>query len=89
MQPSGRMKLQDTILKGDSKPCPKKIVQLNEEVIKGEIKELVRGSVEDTLHELLEVEAEKLAQAARISPVYSDGGRNHSIRFGIPKKSGI
>ena len=27
----------------------KKIVQLNEEVIKGEIKELVRGSVEETL----------------------------------------
>ena len=37
-----------------------KIVQLNEEVIKGQIKELVRGSVEETLNELLEVEAEKL-----------------------------
>ena len=43
----------------------KKIVQLNEEVIKGEIKELVRGSVEETLNELLEQEAEKLTQAAR------------------------
>ena len=31
-----------------------KIVQLNEEVIKGQIKELVRGSVEETLNELLE-----------------------------------
>ena len=30
-----------------------KIVQLNEEVIKGEIKELVRGSVEEALNELL------------------------------------
>lgn len=30
-----------------------KIVQLNEEVIKGQIKELVRGSVEETLNELL------------------------------------
>ena len=29
-----------------------KIVQLNEEVIKGQIKELVRGSVEETLNEL-------------------------------------
>ena len=33
-----------------------KIVQLNEEVIKGQIKELVRGSVEETLNELLEAE---------------------------------
>ena len=38
----------------------KKIVQLNEEVIKGQLKELVRGSVEETLNEMLEAEAEKL-----------------------------
>ncbi len=37
-----------------------KIVQLNEEVIKGQLKELVRVSVEETLNELLEVEAQKL-----------------------------
>ena len=36
------------------------IVQVNEEIIKGQIKELVRGSVEETLNELLEAEAEKL-----------------------------
>ncbi|WP_040663140.1 IS256 family transposase [Oscillibacter ruminantium] len=42
-----------------------KIVQLNEEVIKGHIKELVRGSVEETLNGLLEAEAEKLTQAAK------------------------
>ena len=42
-----------------------KIVQLNEEVIKGQIKELVRGSVEETLNELLEQEASMLTQAAR------------------------
>lgn len=42
-----------------------KIVQLNEEVIKGEIRELVRESVEETLNGLLEAEAEKLTQAAR------------------------
>ncbi len=42
-----------------------KIVQLNEEVIKGQLKELVRDSVEETLNELLEAEAEKLTQAAR------------------------
>lgn len=39
--------------------------QLNEEVIKGQIKELVRGSIEETLNELLEAEAEKLTKAAR------------------------
>ena len=44
---------------------PEKIVQLNEEVIKGQIRELVRGSVEETLNELLEKEAEQLTQAAR------------------------
>ena len=58
MQNSGRMQSRHTILKGDSKPCPK-IVQLNEEVIKGQFKELVRGSVEETLNEHLEAEAQK------------------------------
>ena len=42
-----------------------KIVQLNEEIIKGQLKELVRCSVEETLNELLEKEAESLTQAAR------------------------
>ena len=32
----------------------KKIVQLNEEVIQGQLKEHVRGSVEETLNGLLE-----------------------------------
>ena len=41
------------------------IVQFNEEIIKGQIKELVRGSVEETLNEPLEAEAQKLTQAAR------------------------
>ena len=39
-----------------------KIVQLNEEAIKGQLKELVRGSVEETLNEMLEAEAEKLTK---------------------------
>lgn len=43
----------------------KKIVQLNEEVIKGEIKELVRSSVEETLNGLLDAEAAELTQAAK------------------------
>ena len=34
-----------------------KIVQLNEGVIKGQVKELVRGNVEEALNRLLEAEA--------------------------------
>ena len=41
------------------------IVQFNEEIIKGQLKELVRSSVEEALNELLEKEAESLTQAAR------------------------
>ena len=40
-----------------------KIVQLNEEVIKGQLKELVRGSVEETLNELLEAVGEVFPEA--------------------------
>lgn len=43
----------------------KKIVQVNEQVIKVELKELVRNSVEETLNGLLEKEAQELTQAAR------------------------
>ena len=43
----------------------KKIIQLNEGAIKDELKELVRGSVEETLNELLEKEAAELTQAAK------------------------
>ena len=39
----------------------KKIIQLNEGAIKEEIKELVRGSVEETLNDLLEKEAAELS----------------------------
>ncbi len=42
-----------------------KMIRQNEEVVKGEIRELVRGSVEETLNELLEAEAEKLTRAVR------------------------
>ena len=42
-----------------------KIVQLNEEIIKVQIRELVCDSVEETLNELLEKEAESMTQAAR------------------------
>ena len=44
---------------------PKKIIQLNEGIIKEELKELVRNSVKETLNNLLEQEAQELTQAAR------------------------
>jgi len=43
----------------------KRIIQLNEGAIKEELKELVRGSVEETLNDLLEKEAQELTQAAK------------------------
>ena len=42
-----------------------KIVQLNEEIIKSELKELVRSSVEETLNGLLDQEAKELTNAAK------------------------
>jgi putative transposase len=58
------MKMRSNI-REETQTMSDKIVQLNEEVIKGEIRELVRESVEETLNGLLEAEAEKLTQAAR------------------------
>ena len=60
-----------------------KIVQLNEEVIKGQIKEWVRGSVEETLNELLEQEAEKLTQAARYERNKARQGYRRATMTGI------
>jgi transposase-like protein len=42
-----------------------KIIQLNEGAIKQELKDLVRLSVEETLNNLLEKEAEELINASR------------------------
>ena len=60
-----------------------KIVQLNEEVIKGQLKELVRGSVEETLNGLLEAEAEKLTQAGR----YERNEQRQGYRSGYYNRS--
>ena len=51
-----------------------KIVQLNEEIIKSEFKELVRTSVEETLNDLLEQEAKELTNAAKYERTESPGG---------------
>jgi len=42
-----------------------KIVQLNEQVIKTEIKELVRQSVQEALNSLLDAEADRLTNAKK------------------------
>ena len=42
-----------------------KIIQLNEGVIKEELKDLVRNSVEETLNELLDQEAKALTNAEK------------------------
>ena len=59
-----------------------KIVQLNEEVIKGQIKELVRGSVEETLNELLEKEAEPLESVSlpRLPAVHAKNYKEYLIQ---------
>lgn len=59
------MKLTYKHSRGDKQTRSEKIVQLNEEVIKGQLKELVRSSVEETLNELLEAKAAKLTRAAK------------------------
>ena len=41
------------------------IIQLNEEAVKGEIKDLLRKSVEETLNDMLNAEAEELIGASR------------------------
>lgn len=50
------------------------IIQLNEEVVKSELKDLVRKSVEETLNELLEKEADELTSAARYERTESRQG---------------
>ena len=48
----------------------KKIAQLNEEIIKAQIRELVRGSVEETLNELLNRE---IRRRTRVVGTFPDG----------------
>ena len=54
------------------------IIQLNEAAIKGQLKDLVRGSVEETLNELLDHEADELVNAGR----YERTGERQGYRSG-------
>lgn len=44
---------------------PDNIIHLNEDVLKGQLNELVRGTVEETLNKLLDQEAGRIANAGR------------------------
>ena len=86
--------------KGDlnmSKP----IIQLNEESVKSELKELVRNSVEETLNELLNKEAEELTSAAKYERTEARQGyrsghysrklttTSGEVRLEVPKLKGV
>lgn len=78
-----------------------KIIHLNENAIKGELKELVRSSVEETLNGLLEQEALALTNAAKYERTESRNGyrsghyeRNllttsGDVKLKVPKLKGV
>ena len=80
---------------------PESIVQFNESALKGELKDLVRSSVEETLNALLDQEAEELVKAGRYERTGSRSGyrsghydRNFSTSSGnvtlhVPKLKGL
>ena len=50
----------------ENKPAePVKIIQVNEQLVQSQLKEVVRGTVEETLNALLEAEADRLCNAQR------------------------
>ena len=79
----------------------KPIIQLNEENVKSELKELVRSSVEETLNELLNKEAEELTSAAKYERTEARQGyrsghysrklttTSGEVRLEIPKLKGV
>ena len=78
-----------------------KIIQLNEEVVKSELKELVRNSVEETLNELLEKEADELTSAVKYERTEARQGyrsghysrklttTSGEVKLNIPKLKGV
>lgn len=78
-----------------------KIIQLNEEAVKTELKELVRKSVEETLNELLDKEAEELTGAGKYERTTSRHGyrsghysrklttTSGEVRLEVPKLKGV
>jgi len=54
------------------------IIQLNEAAIKGELKDLVKNSAEETLNALLEHEADELVNAERTVGAETEASDIHS-----------
>ena len=79
----------------------KPIIQINEESVKSELKELVRNSVEETLNELLNKEAEELTSAAKYERTEARQGyrsghysrklttTSGEVRLEVPKLKGV
>lgn len=79
----------------------KPIIQSNEENVKSELKELVRNSVEETLNELLNKEAEELTSAAKYERTKARQGyrsghysrklttTSGEVRLEVPKLKGV
>ena len=79
----------------------KPIIQLNEEIVKSELKEMVRNSVEETLNSLLNKEAEELTSAAKYERTESRQGyrsghysrklttTSGEVTLNIPKLKGV
>ena len=44
-------------------PKPEKIIQFNESAVQSQLSEMVRASVEETLNQMLDVEADRLCNA--------------------------
>lgn len=63
--PFGRIKLPHKNLTKEAKTMSDNIIQLNEDLIEHDLKDLVRSSVEETLNALLDKEADELANAQK------------------------
>jgi hypothetical protein len=64
---------------------PEPIVTLNEESLRGDLRELVRQTVEDTLNGLLEEEADDLVGAGTSAPPAARPTCIASLRSGPPR----
>ena len=94
------MKLPNKHSKGEMN-MSKPIIQLNEESVKSELKELVRNGVEETLNELLNKEAEELTSAAKYERTEARQGyrsghysrklttTSGEVRLEVPKLKGV
>ena len=75
---SVRLNLQKQFFQERFSAMSETIIQLNEAAIKGELKNLVKNSVEETLNELLDHEADELVKAGR----YERTSRRKGYRSG-------